>query len=386
LTDSLYIHIPFCLSKCKYCDFYSITSKCKVPKDYVTALCREIEYRLKKHNVNQLSTIYIGGGTPSLLSQKQLESIFDSITAFTQINSDAEITIEVNPDDITAELLEIYKKLPINRISCGIQSLNNEVLSYCGRRADLETNLRALELFSKNWNKELSLDLISGLPNESMESFVDNLQKLISYKPGHISMYSLTIEGNTPFGEMLENGKLNYDFDFSDEMWLKGYKLLEENGYKQYEVSNFCLEGKESKHNLKYWNHCDYVGCGSGGTGTVYNKDGTGYRWTNIRNIEKYCNFWNKIDDSVIPVEEEHISLEDSKFEFFMMGFRKRSGVKKSEYEKIFKEQIPQSYTTIFEKWNKNKYLEIEECEKDINYYLNEKGILFLNALLEELI
>lgn len=386
MVTSLYIHIPFCLSKCSYCDFFSICNT-EVPYDYVDALCNEIVFRLNKYNVNELDTIYIGGGTPSLLKENDLSKIFDTIIKNTNINKNAEITIEVNPDDITENLLSVYKKSYINRISCGIQSLNEKALSFCGRRADAKTNLKAIELFSKYWNKELSIDLICGLPEENEKTFLETLQTVVKYKPGHISMYSLTIESETPMGILLENGELNYNFDFSDELWLKGYDFLVKNGYEQYEVSNFCKPGKDSKHNLKYWCHKNYIGCGCGGTGTVYNNDGTGNRWTNITDIKKYISFWNgNYSENLMPVEIEYIDLQNSKFEFFMMGLRKRSGVKQSDYYKIFNELFPSEYMKVFNKWNINGLLEIDKNNEDLSIKLNEKGILFLNTLLEELL
>lgn len=388
MTDSIYIHIPFCLSKCKYCDFFSVVCENKsIDEKYVSALCNEIKTRLKNNKVTQLNTVYIGGGTPSLLSESQLCEIFNSITSVSKINDNAEITIEVNPDDISESLLEMYENLYINRISCGIQTLNNSSLTFCGRRADFETNIKALDLLKKYWKKQLSLDLICGLPEENYETFEASLKKIISYGPDHISMYSLTIEDETPLGKMLSDGIFEYDFDYSDNMWLKGYELLENNGYEQYEVSNFCRKGFECKHNLRYWNHNDYIGCGSGGTGTVYNADGSGLRWTNSKNLSEYEKFWNGNSDySDAPADVEEISVDDSKFEFFMMGLRKRSGIKKSRYFEVFNEEIPDRYLTVFEEWNKKHLLEIEKSSGDIIYYLNEKGILFLNSLLNQLI
>lgn len=388
MCNSLYIHIPFCLSRCKYCDFFStVLQEDSIPEDYITALVNEIKFRLKKNNVKSLETIYIGGGTPSLLSQNQVNKIFDGIKSEVQINPDAEVTIEVNPDDVTEDLLKFYNSTSINRISCGIQSLNNSALSFCGRRADFKNCKKALDLFKKYWKKNLSLDIICGLPEETETTFIESLNTMIKYNPDHISMYSLTIEEETPLGQMYFNGDLEYSFDYSDELWLKGYDILKKNNYAQYEVSNFCHSNKECKHNLKYWNHSDYIGCGSGGTGTVYNKDGSGNRWTNKKNIQEYCNYWNKDSaDGKIPAEEEFISIEDSKFEFFMMGLRKRQGIFAQEYKDIFKEDLPEKYVSIFAKWNCKGLLDINKTEKDINYSLNEKGILFLNSLLNELL
>jgi len=387
VIESLYIHIPFCISRCAYCDFYSNVCKTGViPENYISALCNEIEYRIKNNNLISLKTVYIGGGTPSLLSINQIRQIFSVINSNAKIEKDAEVTIEVNPDDITKEFLSGLNVTPVNRISCGIQSLNNESLAFCSRRADYNASINALELFAKYWNKALSLDLICGLPNDTEETFCQSLNKIISYKPEHISMYSLTIEEETPLGRKVENGEIEYDFDFADELWLKCKELLKSNGYNQYEVSNFCLNGNECKHNLKYWNHEDYLGCGSGATGTVYNNDGSGTRWTCSKNINEYTEFWNKKNSGVLPQIVEEITREDSKFEFFMMGLRKRSGIKESEYENIFQEKIPNHIEQNFIKWNKKGLVSIERNKNDIIYSMNEKGLLFLNTFLNEII
>lgn len=420
MVDSLYIHIPFCLSKCKYCDFFSVeVSSCQrestvinhsqleqksiVPDEYITALTNEISYRLKKYKITELCTIYIGGGTPSLLSEQQLYKILDCITANCKISPNAEVTIEVNPDDVSENLLKMYEKTYINRISCGIQTLNEQALSFCGRRAERKTNLNALEILKK-WKGDLSLDLICGLPYEDQKSFLHNtLMSVINCQPSHISMYSLTIEEKTPLGELYNSGKIDYDFDFADDLWLKGYEILRNHGYNQYEISNFSLPQKQSKHNLKYWNHESYIGSGSGATGTVYNDDGTGERWTNKQNIKEYCDFWinipsdkSQIQPSVIPNSiqnlnnkipqtVEKITIENSKFEFFMMGLRKTQGINSFDYEKIFNEKIPQSVINLFEKWKNKNLADITNVTDGKNFRLNEKGILFLNSFLEQL-
>lgn len=387
MVDSLYIHIPFCLSRCKYCDFYSNVCKDSVPDNYVEGLIKEIKYRLNANNVTDLNTIYIGGGTPSLLNKQQLNNIFMAIKSVCNISENCETTIEVNPDDVTEDFISLLNELPVNRISCGIQSLNDKALIFCNRRAKVDTAVNALEIFKNNWKGELSLDLICGLPEDNKDTFLSTLSTVISYKPDHISMYSLTIEEESPLGKMVENGSVEYDFDYSDEMWMKGYGILKESGYDQYEVSNFCKNGKQCKHNLRYWNHENYLGCGSGATGTVYNCDGSAKRWTNIKNIEDYCNFWNSESDySLRPQEDEIIAINDSIFEYFMMGLRKRSGVSSNSFKKCFKTEIPEKYESIFQEWNKKQLMEIEKHSDDTFYFLNEKGILFLNALLSEII
>ncbi|MCR5189745.1 MAG: radical SAM family heme chaperone HemW [Treponema sp.] len=391
---ALYIHIPFCVSKCRYCDFFSQTTiSDELINHYIKALCKEINYRKKIHQIISLKTVYIGGGTPSLLSSSHIKKIFDCLKENFPFSSDMEITIEANPDDINEKLLDSYCENGINRLSCGIQSMNDKALQFACRRASVGGNRRLLELLNKNWKKNLSLDLICGLPLESQESFISGLQEIISYKPDHISMYSLTIEEGTPFGKLLESGKLEYDFEFADELWLTGKTLLENNDYKQYEVSNFAKKDKESQHNLFYWNHKDYIGCGSGATGSVYDDNGIGYRWTNTRDINSYIKFWNNLEDcdeviknEALPQTSEVISLENSIFEFFMMGLRKVEGVKKSEFENCFHQRIPEKILQNFEEWERKGLCEITKSPHGVIYSMGDKGLLFLNRFLEEII
>ena len=402
---ALYIHIPFCLSKCSYCDFFSIpvpttvsvaqntpsTNSALCLEKYVDALCNEITFRLRDIDNAQLKTVYIGGGTPSLLSKKQFSKIFGTIKDFCGEGiSDCEITVELNPDDVNLELLNALSENGVNRISVGIQSMNDSVLKNVKRRAGREENLKALDCIRKNWKGRFSVDLISALPLETVSSFEEGLKEVISFKPDHISLYSLTIEEETLLGKQLSSGQINYDFDFADEMWLLGRDLLEKSGYLQYEVSNFAKAGSECIHNLFYWKHKPYIGCGSGGTGTVYKKDGSGVRWTNTENIEQYVNFWSgsgvqSFCKTDLPQLEEIVTLEDSKYEFFMMGLRKACGIKDVEYKNTFGEALPENFVKLAERWSCEGLFEISSDGQEKRYCMNKKGLLFLNRFLSEL-
>lgn len=395
MADYLYIHIPFCVSKCSYCDFYSLPCKEKNAElldSYVYALCNELKYRLSSESDSCkafLKTVYVGGGTPSLLNFQQIKTIFNTVKPF--LCDDAEVTFEVNPEDVSKELLFCLDSAGVNRISCGIQSMNQKVLDFAGRRGNLAKNTEVLELFNSYWKKNLSLDFISGLPFETKESLLQGLKEAVKIKPSHISLYSLVVEEETPLGKKIEAGQIFYDFDFSDELWLCGKDFLESNGYSQYEISNFSLPGKESLHNLAYWTRKSYFGCGSGATGTIYQDDGSALRFTNSRNLQAYIDFWNKADFSssscfeVAPGEKEIVGLEDSKFEFFMMGLRKLKGLSKSEYQSAFGESFPQKIENLFKDWQQKDLAKIKNIEDDAFYSLNSKGILFLNKFLEQL-
>lgn len=383
---SLYIHIPFCITKCRYCDFFSkACGKEPVPDSYVEALCNEI---LSVSGVS-VNTIYFGGGTPSLLTPQQIKRIFEALNKACKLKPDAEITFEVNPDDVSEELIATLEAAGVNRISCGIQSMTEKVLQYAGRRASAAVNQNALKLLQKFWHKKLSLDLISALPYESTESFRQTLDTIINAKPHHISMYSLTIEEKTPFGIALEDGSLSYDFEAADAMWLYGRNYLESHGYPQYEVSNFAEKENQCRHNLVYWNHGDYSGLGSGATGTVYNKDGSALRITNTSSIKDYIDFWTNADRTKTDVKEvrtiEVIDLSTSIFEFFMMTLRKTEGFLQSEFLHCFNKKLPNNFLKTFERWQKKGLAECISLKDDLRYCLTKEGLLFLNSFLSEL-
>ncbi len=385
---SLYIHIPFCVSKCKYCDFFSVaTGKKKVSQTYIDALCKELSVRLPENNIHSLKTIYIGGGTPSLLSHVQLVQIFSTIKSIVTMTDDAEITIEVNPDDVTQNLLTSFKQVGVNRISCGIQSMCNESLRYASRRADLFNNKKALDIL-KGWEGKLSLDIICGLPEETEQSFMTCLKDLLEAEPDHISMYSLTIEDETPFGQLYNEGKLNLDFDFSDSLWIKAKEYLSDKGYFQYEVSNFSRKGFECKHNLVYWNHEGYLGCGCGATGSLYKEDGTAIRISNKNNINLYCNYWLSVsrENAENPQNIEMVNLSDSIFEYFMMGLRKVSGVQEKDFVDKFRMEIPENILNVLMSWNRKNLCEITGYAPQRTFTLGINGILYLNKFLEEIL
>ncbi len=384
-TYSLYIHIPFCISKCRYCDFFSLPCGNKeigIPEAYVEALCCEISSLSGK----ALETIYVGGGTPSLLTTSQIKRIFDCLYKNCSISESAEINFEVNPDDVSEELLKALEAAGVNRLSCGIQSMNEEALKFSGRRADAAVNRRALELLSRYWKKSLSLDFICGLPKETEESFLKGLDLAAGFSPDHISMYSLTIEDETPFGKDFALGRWDYNYDFADQLWLKGRDFLESKGYVQYEVSNFAKKGAQCRHNLVYWNHKDYFGIGSGATGTLYKENGEGLRTTNTTDVKKYISFWtdkNNLSENTQPPQIiENISIENSEFEFFMMTLRKTEGFNESDYRKCFKKSLSKRFLELFDKWQKKG---LAEKTGNGQFYLNKEGLLFLNSFLSEL-
>ena len=385
---SVYIHIPFCLSKCDYCDFFSVKCNGTVGDEYVNALCTELTWRMQELNNSgpvQIKTIYIGGGTPSLLTKEQLAKLTDLIFSY-DVCSDFEFTVELNPDDIKKELLDSLEQCRVNRISCGVQSFSQTVLKSVHRRADSAQVMAALELLMQCWRGKISVDLISGLPFETKESLLAGLKTLCSLRNQngsgihHISLYSLCVEEDTPLYNRIQKNELAYNSDFSDSLWLEGRDFLIKHGYEQYEVSNFCLKNNECLHNMTYWQSKDYIGIGSGATGTIHKNDGSAVRTTNTKDIKLYISSPGKFTNV------EQIDIPTAKFEFFMMGLRTFKGISKARYRQIFHEDFPDKVLQIIQGWQKKDLIAVKTGQDDEYYALTQKGILFLNTFLEQII
>ncbi len=387
-VKSIYIHIPYCVSKCAYCDFFSKANNHSIPDEYVSALCNEILFRFKQLSVKEIETIYIGGGTPSLLSLQQLFTIVNTIKSNTSLSKNYEFTIELNPDDVNEALLDCLSKAGVTRLSLGIQSLNEQSLAFVKRRASAVQNINALDCVKMHWKGSFGVDLICGLPYETSVSFLEAINTVCIYKPQHISMYSLTIEDETPLGKLVTTGKVEYDYDFADAMWLTAKQKLVQLGYNQYEVSNFCTLNNECKHNLVYWNHQSYIGAGSGATGTIRtNVNEKDFRYTNTLEVSDYIKFWKQNDTLTndIPQLSETLDTKTSMFEFFMMGLRKASGISKTQFMSCFEQKFPEGFITLFTNWQKKDLAAIKKENNDEFYYLTSKGFIFLNNFLEQL-
>lgn len=380
---SLYVHIPFCRSKCAYCDFFSLVCKNNIDEIYIKKLLEEAEARAVEFDVSEWKTIYFGGGTPSLLSANQIKELLENLKKIRPPAREAEITFECNPDDISIELLETLSENGVNRLSLGLQSMDDEPLRLVNRRARRMENLRALELISDYWIKDkernsslpshlkhrFSVDLICGLPGQTRETFFQGLDEVMKCGADHISLYSLSLEENTPLYKDFVSGKISLpETEESDSWWIQARDMLEKNAFSQYEVSNFSLEASRSIHNMSYWKMLPYIGIGAGATGTAGS-----IRYTNSRSIKEW------IDDN--SEDREELPLNIQKFEYLMMGFRLLEGVDILEYQKRYKENI-NIIDPVFSKWcNRGLAGKTEE-----RYFLNQKGILLLNRFLEEII
>jgi len=321
-TPGLYIHIPFCLSKCLYCDFYSLTSISAIP-DFLDALFKEME--MYHNRFNPFDTVYIGGGTPSLLSPQQLENILKRVRKNFDLISDPEITpeitIETNPADLDQSSLELMREIGINRINIGVQSFDEKVLDFLGRRHSVRQAISAVEGSRKAGFHNIGLDLIYGVPAQDIESWLDTLKQAVAFSPEHISCYQLTLESKTPLGIRYQAGEFSLPREeLQYEFFMKTSEFLEDAGYIHYEVSNFA-RGKEhtSRHNQKYWDHSPYLGLGPSAHSFQCNQ-----RWWNHRSLDQYL---AAINAGNLPVEgTETLTMEQLRLEALYLGLRNLRG------------------------------------------------------------
>lgn len=322
----LYIHIPFCRRRCVYCDFYSTTSETK-KEEYVGALCREISNRAGELPSQHLDTIYIGGGTPSQLTPSQLTQIFHTIETTFHISSDAEITLEGNPDDMTDDYLTALSQTPVNRISMGVQSFDDEQLRFLCRRHDSKGAIQAYKACRKHGFKNISLDLMYGLPGETMSDWQQDIETMISLSPDHISAYHLIYEEGTPLYKLLEKEKIH---EVDEELSLAMYRLLVDKlqaaGYEHYEISNFSRPDKSSRHNSCYWDGEPYLGCGA----AAHSYDGQKRRWNNA-SLDEYIK-----GRGYPPFGYEELDTATKYNDYIMTRLRTNTGISTDEVAILF--------------------------------------------------
>lgn len=332
----LYIHIPFCVSKCNYCDFNSYKMDKKTKDRYLEDL--RIEMSLYKNEAKEITSIFIGGGTPSILTSEEIEQLFKNIRANFNVKENAEITIECNPGTLTLEKLNTMKEVGINRLSIGLQATQNYHLKSIGR-------IHTYEEFEKNYKqalevgfKNINIDLMYALPNQKPEEWKETIERIVNLKPSHISAYSLILEEGTKLYDMYENNEFKVtDEDVDIEMYNYTINYLKSNGYIQYEISNYSKEGHECNHNILYWKCEHYIGLGAGASGYILNT-----RYNNVNSLEDYH---EKIILNQKPIEEnETLCIEDKIQEKIFMGLRMNEGIKFIDFKKEFKIDFEEKY------------------------------------------
>lgn len=349
----LYIHIPFCIRKCNYCDFLSFPSREEERKVYVESLINEIEQtgKILDKNDYKVRSIFIGGGTPSLLSGEQMERIMQAVRNTFFIIEEAEITMEANPGTLTEANLFSYKKVGVNRLSMGLQSADDSCLHLLGRIHTWEEFLKSYELARKADFENINIDLMSGLPGQTVSIYERTLEKVMALQPEHISAYSLILEEGTPFGESEEIQKKIPDEETDREMYQLTKEVLAENGYERYEISNYARRGKECIHNLGYWSGTPYLGFGLGASSYF-----EGTRFSNEKNLEKY----QKKPYVPFMMREDYtvLSEKDEMEEFMFLGLRKRAGISEEEFKARFKVSLKDIYGKVIAKYEEMDLLE----------------------------
>ena len=370
----IYIHIPFCKQRCTYCAFYS-TTLYNIKEKYVDALCKEIAMRKEYAASAPIETIYFGGGTPSTLTTEQLQRICATVYATHSVSPTAEVTIECNPDDLTPDFLTQLKALPFNRISMGVQSFNDTQLKRLGRRHNADKARQAVHNAREAGYENISIDLIFALPGSTIAQWEHDLESAIALRPDHLSAYNLTYEEGTPLHRALERG----DFaELSEEENVEQFQMLiaklKEAGYHHYEISNFALPGRESRHNSSYWNDTPYIGCGA----AAHSYNGTSRQW-NIADVQEYI---KGIECCAPNFEIEHLSEEEHYNDTVLTRLRTAKGIPLEWIKQKFCDRLNRHIQRAAQKEIALGNLK----EENGHLSLTEKGIFISDTVIRELI
>lgn len=321
----VYIHIPFCASKCGYCDFYSLSGCDHMMPDYQDALIDHIEESAQSLKSYEVDSVYFGGGTPSFYGADRIVEIFNTLKLNGNVRLDSEVTVECNPDSTSLNALKLLREEGVNRLSLGVQSANNDLLKLIGRRHNFQQVKRSMQDARDAGFENISLDLIYGLPSQSKSDWAETLARIIELHPEHISCYGLKLEEGTPMNERYKGSPILPDDDEQADMYFYAADVLERYGYKQYEISNFAAKGFESKHNLKYWNLDDYMGFGPGAHSCVGN-----LRYSFVKDLKQYIS--GVARGASIIDEYRQIDPLERAVEYIMLGMRTSNGISEHDY------------------------------------------------------
>ena len=372
-ATSVYIHIPFCATKCYYCAFNTYTFHKEQAKAYLTALRTEME--LYASETDPLQTIFIGGGTPSIFSANALSQLFTDIQQHFQITPDAEITVECNPGTVDIEKLSVMQDYGVNRLSFGLQAMQDETLKQLGRIHTVTEFLESYQLAREHRFENINIDLIFALPDQKMKAWHHTLNEVISLDPDHISAYNLVMEQDTPFYEWWQAGELHLPTeDIEADMFQYTIKTLTAHGYAHYEICNFARPHHYAKHNLVYWNNQPCIGLGAGACGYV-----NGIRYTNIRGIAPYINKLSKRNKPI--ANTERLTGHAEKAETLMLALRKQEGISLEDYQNRFGEEIEAAFGNILKKW-----IDLQLLERTATHLrLTRRGLFLANEVFVEL-
>ena len=370
----LYIHIPFCVTKCKYCDFNSFKIDLNEKIKYLNYLGEEMKLYKEEIKNREIDSVFVGGGTPSILNENEINILFEKIKENFNIKSNAEITMECNPGTLTLNKLKVMKKSGVNRLSIGLQAVQNHHLKYIGR-------IHTFEEFEKNYHdaKQMGFDninLMYALPNQSREDWMESLEKVVKLNPTHISAYSLILEENTELFKMYERDEFNLLDENTDiEMYEYTINYLKSHGYNQYEISNYAKDNFECKHNVLYWKCEEYVGIGASASGYF-----NGIRYNNICELD---NYEKMILEGEKPIEwEEKLSIKDEIEESIFLGLRMNEGIQISDFKEKYNFDFEKEYKNEIEKLSKMELIEIDNNLMK----LTQKGREISNSVFVEFI
>lgn len=375
----LYLHLPFCVRKCNYCDFFSAAGSEEEQEAYVQAMVQEIRQYQKTFQLYEVKTVFLGGGTPSLLSERQAEQIFQALYDAFEIDRDAEITMEMNPGTVNLEKLKKYKKIGVNRLSIGLQSAQNHELKMLGRIHTYEDFLETWKEVEQAGFENRNIDLMSALPGQKLKTWEDTLKKVLALQPEHISAYSLILEEGTPFYNWYEAGRFesgDWELPSEEEEYRMGERtieILQAAGMHRYEISNYAKPGKECRHNLGYWERTEYLGIGAGASSLIGEK-----RFNHIRNRKEYIEMIRRGES--VETEQERLSITSRMEEFMYLGLRKTEGISRTAFRNCFRKSLEEVYGTVIEKLSDEKLI---ECDGD-KVRLSHRGMDVSNCVLAE--
>ena len=370
----IYIHVPFCRSKCQYCDFYSVTTKDdKYFDGYLDAVCAHIKETGMLAPDYLVDTVYFGGGTPSFFGADGMAAILTAIRKSFRVSSSAEITFEANPDSISDPLLKRLRAEGFNRVSLGIQCDDDEILKKLGRPHNYAQAMLAVEKIRKARFRNLSVDLMFGLPGQTVGGWLKTLEHVLQLAPEHISCYGLRVEEGTPLYEYQEFCNLADD-DTQADMYLEAVELLKSKGYRQYEISNFCRKGHVSRHNLKYWNCQEYLGFGPNAS-----SDFAGQRFTAVRDLKAYIN--GIMNGGQVLQEVQTIPAKERAGEYLMMRLRTITGIDPKEYERNY--LLP--FEPLEEVLQHHKEHKLAVKTFDGRWHLTPEGFFLSNSIISDL-
>lgn len=366
----VYIHIPFCVQKCVYCDFLSAPATRKRQQEYLSALKREMENEAGNYTDYEIETVFFGGGTPSVLEAEDIAECIAVLREEYNLSPEAEITLEMNPGTATARKLQGLRSAGVNRLSIGLQSAQNEELKLLGRIHTWEDFLHTYELAREASFTNINIDLMSALPGQSCATWEDTLTKVLALEPEHISAYSLIVEEGTVLCDRLDQYPPLPTEEEDRLMYQRTKSLLSEKGYERYEISNYAKKSRESRHNTIYWTRKAYAGFGLGASSLVENR-----RWSNTTDMERYL-----LPDSDIKEDLQLLTTEECMEEYMFLGLRRMEGVSVGRFGNLFGREMEEVYGSVLDKWIRDGYL----CREGDNIRLTDQGIDVSNVILAD--